>query len=358
MKVRPFLILPVVLLLAACLGMGTRDPAPVTNYGQRSGAGSAGVHNVVAGDTLYTVSNSYHLPIRDIVSVNNLSAPFRLKEGTRIRLPPPREYRVQFGDTLHDVSRLFGVNSSEVARLNDLRPPYSVRKGQLLRLPSVMRNTQNLHRIEKAVVAPVESEVLTSSAPMQPRYEMQVLNTPQNPQPVQGTLQLPDGYVPPTQGIHLPPPPQMQTVSLSQPKPFTDIPKVTADTPKRTSSKFMRPVNGDIVADYGAKENGEHNDGINISAPTGTSVKAAENGIVVYAGNALKGAGNLVLIRHERQWVTTYSHMDNISVSKGDVVKRGQSIGTVGSTGSVPSPQLHFEVRRGTEPLNPKNYME
>ena len=136
------------------------------------------------------------------------------------------------------------------------------------------------------------------------------------------------------------------------------ISKVRKRAPKRASSKFLRPVRGRVISNYGAKKSGLHNDGINIAAPRGTPVKVAENGVVVYAGNALKGSGNLVLVRHDDQWMTAYAHLGNIAVKKGQLLKRGVRIGKVGSTGSVSSPQLHFEVRRGTSAMNPVRYME
>ena len=134
--------------------------------------------------------------------------------------------------------------------------------------------------------------------------------------------------------------------------------KIPSQTPARSSSKFLSPVKGEIISSYGPKKGGLHNDGVNIRAARGSAVKAAENGVVVYAGNELKGSGNLILVRHADRWMTAYAHLDGVSVKRGDVLKRGQVIGTVGSTGSVDSPQLHFEVRRGTEALNPKLYID
>jgi murein DD-endopeptidase MepM/ murein hydrolase activator NlpD len=134
--------------------------------------------------------------------------------------------------------------------------------------------------------------------------------------------------------------------------------KIPETVPPRASSKFLRPVDGTVISSYGAKAGGLHNDGVNIKAAKGTPVKAAENGVVVYASNEMKGYGNMVLIRHADRWMTAYSHMDAISIKRGDTVKRGQAIGTVGMTGSVDSPQLHFEIRRGVQALNPEAYLD
>ena len=119
----------------------------------------------------------------------------------------------------------------------------------------------------------------------------------------------------------------------------------------------MRPVDGKVISGFGPKEGGLHNDGINIKAPKGTPVRAAENGVVAYVGSEMAGYGNLVLIKHQDRWITAYAHMDKTLVKKGDVVKAGQSIGTVGSTGGVESAQLHFEVRKGTQAVNPNSYL-
>jgi len=112
-------------------------------------------------------------------------------------------------------------------------------------------------------------------------------------------------------------------------------------------------VNGKIISSFGAKKGGLHNDGINIAAARGAPVRAAENGIVAYAGNELRGFGNLLLIKHADGWTSAYAHNDKLLVRRGDQVRRGQIIARVGSTGSVTSPQLHFELREGSEAIDP-----
>jgi murein DD-endopeptidase MepM/ murein hydrolase activator NlpD len=121
--------------------------------------------------------------------------------------------------------------------------------------------------------------------------------------------------------------------------------------------RFLLPVNGKVTARFGSVSNGLHNDGINIAAPRGTPVRAAENGVVAYAGNELKGYGNLVLVRHANNWVSAYAHNDEILVKRGDKVRRGQIIAKAGNTGSVSQPQVHFELRKGSRPVDPTKYM-
>ncbi len=308
------------LILVGCLA---QSPAPVALYGTNEGAGSAGVHTVTPGENLWSISNRYNIVMRDIVVSNKMSAPFVLNAGQRIKLPPPRTYKVRRGDSLYTVSRLYSVSASELGRMNNLSAPYVVRPGQVLKLPSVTPKTMpavlKTASAARAPVPPVASEPLEATPGRKP-----------------GASQ----------------PAKLQKASASSRA------KIPSKTPKRSSSKFMKPVKGKVVSSYGSKKNGLHNDGINIKAPRGASVKAAENGVVVYAGSEIKGSGNLILIRHENRWMTAYAHLDDIKVKRGDVLKRGQLIGSVGSTGSVDSPQLHFEVRRGTEAINPKKYLE
>ena len=108
---------------------------------------------------------------------------------------------------------------------------------------------------------------------------------------------------------------------------------------------------------FGPKASGGQNDGINVSVPEGTPIKAAEDGVVAYAGSELKGYGNLVLLRHANGFVTAYAHASELNVKKGETVKRGQVIGKAGSTGNVTGPQLHFEVRKGATPVDPAQYL-
>jgi murein DD-endopeptidase MepM/ murein hydrolase activator NlpD len=111
-------------------------------------------------------------------------------------------------------------------------------------------------------------------------------------------------------------------------------------------------VHGRVIARFGQSPNGQ-NDGIDVAVPQGTPVKAAEDGVVAYAGNELKGYGNLVLIRHGNGYVTAYAHASEILVKRGEAVKRGQVIAKSGETGSVKAPELHFEIRKGATPVDP-----
>jgi murein DD-endopeptidase MepM/ murein hydrolase activator NlpD len=123
------------------------------------------------------------------------------------------------------------------------------------------------------------------------------------------------------------------------------------------SNKLRWPAQGRIVSGFGRRNDGTHNDGINISMPLGTEVHAAESGVVAYAGSELKGYGNLVLLRHDNGWVTAYAHNEQLTVKRGDKVQRGQVIARAGRTGSVDQPQLHFELRQGSKPVDPLPFL-
>ena len=120
---------------------------------------------------------------------------------------------------------------------------------------------------------------------------------------------------------------------------------------------FSWPLNGRVLTSYGAATGGGHNDGINIAAPRGTPIAAIEGGTVAYAGNELRGYGNLVLIKHADGWISAYAHCDELLVKKGDQVYRGKVIAKVGASGNVSEPQLHFELRRGNRPVDPRQFL-
>jgi murein DD-endopeptidase MepM/ murein hydrolase activator NlpD len=121
--------------------------------------------------------------------------------------------------------------------------------------------------------------------------------------------------------------------------------------------QFRWPVTGHVIEAFGARPNGTTNDGINLAVPAGTPIKAAEDGVVAYAGNELKGYGNLVLVRHADNYVSAYANASELLVKRGDTVKRGQVIARAGQTGNVTSPQLHFEIRKGSTPVDPRKYL-
>lgn len=301
---------------------------------------------VKPGDTLYALAKKHGLSVSEMAALNGLMEPYQLSVGQKLLLKSKTEpvetadvlqvnkpknmvqttTRVELqeivvarGDTLYSISRKYSIPVNDLAVMNKLTPPFELSVGQKLRVPnlaeaSVARNsktvTANVVKTEvKGVVA--EKQTTTKTVAAQP-------------------------------------------VKKISSDPTKKLPTISA----RSSSKFAWPVRGKILSAYGAKSNGLFNDGINISATRGTAVKAAENGVVAYAGNEVKGMGNLVIIQHDGGWMTVYAHMDSMNVRRGHKVSVGQKIGTVGETGKVDSPQLHFEIRKGTKAYNPSSYLK
>jgi murein DD-endopeptidase MepM/ murein hydrolase activator NlpD len=147
-------------------------------------------------------------------------------------------------------------------------------------------------------------------------------------------------------------PVQTANVAKEEPRAIETPVKTAEATPS-----FRWPARGRVIAGFGSKPNGTQNDGINLAVPEGTPIKAADDGIVAYAGNELKGYGNLVLIRHSNGFVSAYAHASELMVKRGDSIKRGQVIAHAGQTGNVTSPQLHFEIRKGSTPVDPTQYL-
>ena len=279
-------------------------PAPRASSPAFAGAGA-----VVAGrgDTVYGLARRHRVSVRAIIDANRLSPPYHLKAGQRVVLPRGRRHVVRRGDTLYALARQYRVNPHALARANGLKPPYTIHGGQKLMLPG-------------------------SPAPPSAR-------PPAKPgtKPV-AKASLPRAGAAPRARRKAPPP---------------DVPR----PPAASGRGFIWPVKGRVVSGFGAKAKGLRNDGINIAAPRGAPVRAAENGVVAYAGNELRGFGNLLLIKHAGGWVTAYAHNDTVLVKRGERVGKGQKIATVGSTGGVKSPQLHFEMRQGRTPRDPVKYL-
>lgn len=248
------------------------------------------------GDTLYSISRQYGVPLKQLININNLKAPYTLKIGQRLQLPIKQYHQVKKGDTLYSISRQYDVDITSLSKINKLTTPYALAVGQELILP--------------ASTSSINESVNHTSLKVKAPKKTNKLKVAQKSYPV-----------------------------------------------KKRKTKFDWPVRGKIVSGFGNLGSGRKNDGINIKASLGTPVKAADSGTIAYAGNELKGFGNLVLIKHSDGWITAYAHNDKLLVHKGQKVQKGVKIATVGSTGSVTTPQLHFEVRAGKKAVNPRSYL-
>ncbi|NVK34805.1 MAG: peptidoglycan DD-metalloendopeptidase family protein [Rhodobacteraceae bacterium] len=148
-----------------------------------------------------------------------------------------------------------------------------------------------------------------------------------------------------------------ETQKSAKPTAPIQVSAPAQQAPTSSNPMFRWPVNGRVISEFGTKPGGELNEGVNVAVPEGTPVKAADTGTVIYSGNELKGYGNLVLVRHENGWVSAYAHNSRLNVKRGDTVRRGDVIANSGATGSVSSPQVHFELRKGNKPVDPMQYL-
>lgn len=328
-------------------------------------AAAAGGTTVVGqGESLSAVSRRTGVPLRDLILANNLSAPFSVQPGQVLQLPQVRYHTVVAGDTVYNISRRYGVDQASLMAENGISPPFTVKLGQQLRIPG---------RVEAAPTAAVAPAVAAPPVdePAAPLPEIIEPDPDSLPPPKPAT----SNAVSPEAGdtAALSSPPVIATVPQVRRKPAAPPVAATATTaatvparpgtasaaaPPASGMRFLWPVAGDVISEFGSKPGGQHNDGINIQAAQGTSVRAAESGVVAYAGNEIRGFGNLVLIRHDGGWMTAYAHNATLLVKQGDKVVRGQQIARVGHTGNVTVPQLHFEVRKGRTPVDPLKYLD
>lgn len=307
--------------------------APVTTAPQPSApmAETPGTVRVQAGDTVFALSRRLNVGVRTLIEANDLKPPYQLVVGQALKIPSIREHVVQKGETLYAIARAEGVSAKELIAVNNLAPPHNVVIGQRLRLPQMQ---------QAAVVSSVPS---SPPPPLEkPADSVKIAEAPPS-HPV--AQEEPASSEPAHDDAPSPPPQTAEKVVIPQP-------------PARGGKDFLWPAQGRIVSRFGRRDGGLQNDGINIAVAPGTSVQAAENGVVVYAGNELRGYGNLVLVKHEGGWTSAYAHNSEILVRRGDTVRRGQSIAKAGSSGNVAGPQVHFELRRGVKPVNPLDYLK
>jgi murein DD-endopeptidase MepM/ murein hydrolase activator NlpD len=223
---------------------------------------------------------------------------------------PAHVHVVVSGDTLMKISRRYGKSLAELTKANKISVLSKLSIGDRITIPGG---------------APATVAVAPSKEPPASKTQVAAADPP-------------------------------HTARIATPEPPSESATKSAE-PAGGLPSFRWPVRGRIIAGFGPKTNGQQNDGINLAVPEGTPIKAAEDGVVAYAGNELKGYGNLVLIRHGNGFVTAYAHASEILAKRGDQIKRGQVIARSGQTGNVTSPQLHFEIRKGATPVDPMQFL-
>lgn len=243
---------------------------------------------------------------------------------------------VEQGDTVFGIARRHNVNAKEIIELNGLQPPYALKIGQKLKIPG-----GDHHSV-------IPGDTLYS---ISRRYSVDIAR-----------LMAANG-IDQSHGIVIGQILAIPARSGGALEPATSVADVlpaateTAPAVKALAGGFIWPARGPVISGFGGKDGGMRNDGINIRVKRGTQVVAAAAGTVAYAGNELKGFGNLILLRHDQGWVSAYAHNDDILVSRGQAVNRGAPIARAGSSGQVGEPQLHFELRQGARAVDPAQYL-
>ena len=306
---------------------------------------------VGTSDTLDTLSQRYHVSAAAILQANGYKGPRALSPGQQLIIPHPAAaaavaapalaapaskvvaapgapasvHVVNRGDTLLSIAHRNHVPVAELAKANSLEPSAKLKLGAKLTVPGA----------KTAAAAPTATPVAVVAA-----------------QPIAAVA-------PSATRIAAGGPPQSARLAqaTSTPEDTKIESPVKAAEATGALPTFRWPVRGKVITSYGAKTNGKANDGINLAVPEGTPVKAAEDGVVAYSGNELKGYGNLVLVRHSNGYVTAYAHASELMVKRGDTIKRGQIIAKSGQSGEVGSPQLHFEIRKGSSPVDPLQFL-
>jgi len=312
-------------------------PAPTGHWTWEGGTAIT----IAQGDTIDSIARRYGVPASAIIATNNLASPPTLQSGQQLVIPRYNQashtpaaapklasavsaaptgngavHVVAPGETLSKISRLYGKPVGEIAKANNLGASTRLNVGDRLVIPGVRSSA-----IKSQVPAVAEAKPAPSPAPESTDTS--------------------------------------QSASMFAPASDTSPANGSVKTADTTGAlpKFRWPANGRVISGFGPMTNGQQNDGINIAVPENTPIKAAEDGVVAYAGNELKGYGNLVLVRHSNGYVTAYAHAKELLVKRGDQVKRGQVIARSGQSGNVNAPQLHFEVRKGASPLDPTRFL-
>ena len=287
------------------------------------GQGMASYHPSHSGDPASTAT----VPARQAQSPHSLPPPVHRSASTAVSAQNS-VHIVAPGETLTRIARHYSMSLTDLAKLNNIPPHTKVSIGDRLNIPA-----SRVARAPKTETPQVAKALSAPKAKAEPKAVAQAKAAP-------------------VIASHQP----AETAAIAS--PATDAPATS--NPVRAgnaSMSFRWPAKGRIIAGFGPKTNGQSNDGINIALPEGTPIKAAEDGVVAYAGNELKGYGNLVLVRHVDGYVTAYAHAKELLVKRGDPIKRGQTIARSGQTGNVDAPQLHFEIRKGPAPIDPMPHL-
>ena len=357
-----------------------------------------GIYVVLRGDTLYGIAKRFRVGERTLIQLNGLGEAGRIVTGQTLHVPlrsadagmdaqaarhlavavqaplatdpaALRQHVVQRGETAYRIATKYGIRLDDLATANGLDASYAVRLGQVLRIPTAPpMSTVLTPSAEVASTSASAAGALTVTAPTfgQAPGFVPPVPSPRPPAPANEPLRLTDagGATAPVPAL-VPAVPEdegsVTRVHLSGARTFAPLPAVrreeTVLLPERVSSDganvFNWPVRGRLLSTFGPREGGFVNDGINIAARKGEQVTTSLPGVVIFASDELEKFGNLVLVQHDAEWVSAYSHLDSLIVGEGQQLQAGQVLGHVGVSGNVSRPQLHFEVRREGKPVDP-----
>ena len=252
------------------------------------------IYRVIKGDNLFSISQKFNISIQELIKVNKIEEPYRIFPRQNIFIPLNQKHKVAKGETLYSISRYYETTVFTLAKFNNINNVNNIKVGKELIIPKRSEN------IKKIKMKKWDSDF----------KKKKIVNN--------------------------------DTEILLE----------------KQSSKFIWPVKGKLLSKYGKSKEGFYNDGINIDSKKGTKVMSSKAGKVIYCGNEIPGYGNLILIKHSKNWITAYAHLNEVFTEKGKKVNKGEMIGSVGNTGNVRSPQLHFEIRKGKESVNPLKMLQ
>jgi len=321
---------------------------------------------VAQGETVDIIARRHGVPASAILQANNMSHAGQLQPGQRIVVPRVQHAMVQPtrtagpayvppapqaksgsthvvvpGETIYSLARHYRLTPMAIASANNVGLGHQLKVGERVTIPGGNGPLSPV-ATRPAAPAPQLSQAPRTTAPRAEAPAAQPVTAPVKPSPAKQKVAAAEVPAP--------------TVNVVTPA-ADPAPEPAPQAAAKSDLSFRWPVRGRVIQGFGPKTSGGQNDGINVAVPEGTPIKAAEDGVVAYAGNELKGYGNLVLVRHANGYVTAYAHASELGVKKGETIKRGQVIGKAGATGNVTSPQLHFEVRKGATPVDPTTYL-
>ncbi len=281
---------------------------------------NADTYVVQPGDTLSAIGVKTKAGRDAIAKANGLTEPYVIKPGQILQIPGGRFHAVAQGESGIAIARAYNLAWRDIVALNKLEEPYILKVGQRLKLPE-----------------PDAAQAMPSIEVRAAAFKLDIEDIITGGEPAQIAER----------------PSTLPSTAPTKPLPAS----VAVVAPKAFSGRFAWPVTGAIVARFGPSGAAERNDGIEISTPMGTPIKAAGDGVVAFVGDGVAGYGGLILIRHGGGWITAYGRAGEAAVTRGQSVKQGQMIGRTGDFGNTPNPQLHFQMRQGRAAVDPLKHL-